>query len=54
MLSGLFDPLHLIILLLVVLLVVGPKRLPELGSSLGKTLRMLKDAQNKTGGEKNN
>lgn len=45
MLSGLLDPLHLVILLAIVLLVVGPRRLPELGSSLGKTLRMFKDAQ---------
>lgn len=43
--TNLLDPVHLVILLGVTLLVVGPRRLPELGSSLGKTLRMFKDAQ---------
>ncbi|WP_053959642.1 twin-arginine translocase TatA/TatE family subunit [Sulfobacillus thermosulfidooxidans] len=43
--SNLLDPAHLIILLVVVLLIFGPRRLPELGSSLGKTLKMFKDAQ---------
>ncbi|AEJ40420.1 hypothetical protein TPY_2254 [Sulfobacillus acidophilus TPY] len=43
--SNLLDPVHLIILLVVVLLIFGPRRLPELGSSLGKTLKMFKDAQ---------
>ena len=45
MLADLLDPAHLIILLVVALLIFGPRRLPELGSSLGKTLRMFKDAQ---------
>jgi len=44
MLSGLLDPVHLVILLILVLLVVGPRRLPELGESLGKTLRLIKEA----------
>ncbi|OLZ11926.1 twin-arginine translocase TatA/TatE family subunit [Sulfobacillus thermosulfidooxidans] len=43
--TNLLDPAHLIILLVVVLLIFGPRRLPELGSSLGKTLKMFKDAQ---------
>ncbi|AUW94889.1 MAG: twin-arginine translocase TatA/TatE family subunit [Sulfobacillus thermotolerans] len=45
MLTGLFDPLHVIILLVVTLLIFGPRRLPELGSSIGKTLKMFKEAQ---------
>lgn len=52
MFSGLFDPLHLAILLVVVLLIVGPRRLPELGSSLGKTVKMLRDAQQDSNGRK--
>lgn len=35
---------HLIILLVVVLLLFGTKRLPELGSSLGKGIRGFKKA----------
>ncbi len=34
---------HLLVLL-VILLVFGPKRLPDLGNSLGRTLRNFKDA----------
>ena len=40
---GLDNPLHILILLLVVLLVFGAKRLPELGRSLGSGLRGFKD-----------
>ena len=34
----------MLILLLVMLLVFGPKRLPEMGRSLGKSLREFKDS----------
>lgn len=40
---GLENPLHIAILLLVVLLVFGAKRLPELGRSLGQGMRGFKD-----------
>jgi sec-independent protein translocase protein TatA len=40
---GLENPLHILILLLVVLLVFGAKRLPEIGRSLGSGLRGFKD-----------
>jgi sec-independent protein translocase protein TatA len=43
MVGDLLQPTHLIVLLVVVLLVFGPKRLPELGRSLGSGLRELKD-----------
>jgi len=36
---------HLLVLL-VVLLFFGPRRLPELGNSLGRTLKNFKDAMN--------
>ena len=42
--TGLFEPTHLLIVLLVALLVFGPKRLPELGRSLGHGLREFKDS----------
>jgi sec-independent protein translocase protein TatA len=39
MLSGLENPLHILMVLVVVLLLFGAKRLPELGQSLGTGLR---------------
>ena len=33
-----FTPVHLIIILAIALLIFGPKRLPEVGRGLGKTL----------------
>lgn len=42
--GDLFTPLHLIILLAIVLIIFGPKRLPELGSGLGKAIRGFRDA----------
>lgn len=41
---GWIGPWELAILLLVVLLVFGPKRLPEMGRSLGKGLREFKNS----------
>jgi sec-independent protein translocase protein TatA len=41
---GWIGPWELAILLLVVLLVFGPKRLPEMGRSLGKGLREFKSS----------
>ena len=40
---GLENPLHIAIVLLVVMLVFGAKRLPELGRSLGTGLRGFKE-----------
>lgn len=36
---------HLLVLV-VILLIFGPRRLPDLGASLGRTLRNFKDAMN--------
>jgi sec-independent protein translocase protein TatA len=41
---GLENPLHIAIVLIVVLLVFGAKRLPEMGSSLGAGLRGFKES----------
>jgi sec-independent protein translocase protein TatA len=43
---GLDNPIHLAILLMILLLVFGAKRLPEMGKSLGHGLRGFKDAIN--------
>jgi len=38
-------PMELLLILLVALIVVGPRRLPEVGRSIGKGLRELRKAQ---------
>jgi sec-independent protein translocase protein TatA len=41
---GLENPLHIAIVLMVVLLVFGAKRLPEMGASLGEGIRGFKQS----------
>jgi sec-independent protein translocase protein TatA len=43
-LEGLFTPMHLIIILAIALIVLGPKRLPETGRSFGAAIRGFKDS----------
>jgi sec-independent protein translocase protein TatA len=38
------SPIELIIILVVVLVIFGPKRLPDLGRSLGRGMREFKDS----------
>lgn len=42
MLTNILQPTHLIIVLAVALLIVGPKRLPEAGRALGQGLKEFK------------
>ncbi len=42
--EGLFQPLHLILILVIVLIIFGPGKLPELGEGLGKSIRSFKKA----------
>lgn len=42
--EGLFQPTHLIFIMLVLLLLFGGKKLPELGKGLGAGIREFKDA----------
>jgi len=42
MFEGLFRPMHLLVILLIALLVFGPKRLGEIGKSLGEGIRALR------------
>ncbi len=44
MFEGLFQPMHLLIILAVGVLVFGPKKIPELGKGLGEGIRGFKDA----------
>ena len=48
---GTFGPSELIIIFLVVLLLFGAKRLPEIGSSLGKGIREFKNSLRELEGE---
>jgi len=41
---GLFQPMHLLVILVIVLIVFGPGKLPELGKSIGKAIRGFKQA----------
>ena len=44
MISDILQPTHLLFVLVVALLVLGPKRLPEAGRALGKGLRDFRSA----------
>ena len=44
MFEGLMQPMHLLVILLIALVVFGPRRLPELGKGLGQAMRGFKDA----------
>jgi sec-independent protein translocase protein TatA len=44
MFEGLFQPMHLLVILGIALLVFGPKKLPELGKGLGEGIRGFKSA----------
>ncbi len=42
MFRGLFQPMHLLIILVIVLIIFGPGRLPEIGAGLGKAIKDFK------------
>lgn len=44
MFEGLFQPMHLLVIFALALLVLGPKKLPELGKGLGEAIRGFKSA----------
>lgn len=46
MFEGLFQPMHLLLILVIVLVIFGPGKLPELGSALGKAIRGFKQSMN--------
>lgn len=50
MLDNLFTPTHLIIVLVIALLVFGPRKLPELGKGLGEGLKGFKEGIKGIGG----
>jgi sec-independent protein translocase protein TatA len=42
MFEGLLQPMHLLVILAIAVFVFGPKKLPELGKSLGEAIRGFK------------
>ena len=44
MFSGLESPMHLLVVLIVAVLVLGPKKLPEAARGLGTGIRHFKDS----------
>lgn len=44
MIGDILQPTHLLFVLVIALLVLGPKRLPEVGRSLGRTMRDFRSA----------
>jgi len=44
---GRFGPMELILILVVALLIFGPKKLPEIGRSIGKAIREFKSHSDK-------
>ena len=52
MFEGLFQPMHLPLIVGSALLVFGPKKLPESGKGLGESIRGFKAAMQQTSEEK--
>ena len=42
MFEGLFAPMHLIVILVIVMIIFGPGKLPELGANLAKGIKSFK------------
>ncbi len=46
MFEGLLQPMHVLLILIIALVVFGPKRLPELGKALGESIQGFKKGLN--------
>ena len=46
MFEGIFQPMHLLVIIGLALLMFGPKKLPELGKGIGEGIRGFKSAIN--------
>jgi sec-independent protein translocase protein TatA len=44
-----FHPLQLIIILVIALLIFGPRKLPEMGSAIGKSIKEFRKGMNELG-----
>ena len=52
MLEGIFQPMHLLVIMGIALMVFGPKKLPELGKGIGEGIRSFRSSIKDDGGEK--
>ncbi len=52
MIRGLFEPMHLVLILIIALIVFGPGKLPQLGAGLGQSIREFKKALSEGASEK--
>ena len=48
MFEGIFQPMHMLVVLAIALVFFGPKKLPELGAGLGKSIKEFKKAMAET------
>ncbi len=46
MFEGAFSPMHWLVVLAIVMILFGPRKLPELGKGLGSAIRGFRDALN--------
>lgn len=46
MFDGIFQPMHLLVILVIAMLVFGPKKLADLGKGLGQGIKEFKNAVN--------
>lgn len=44
MFEGLFQPMHLVVILIIVLIIFGPGKLPQIGAGIGKGIQEFKKA----------
>jgi sec-independent protein translocase protein TatA len=44
--EGLFQPMHLLVIVIILLLIFGPKKLGDLGKGLGEGIRNFKSSMN--------
>jgi sec-independent protein translocase protein TatA len=49
MFEGLFQPTHLLVILVLCVIIFGPKKLPELGKGLGEGIRSFRDGMRDQG-----
>lgn len=42
--GGLLQPMHLLVIVVIALVIFGPGKLPQLGSSIGKSIKEFKKA----------
>ncbi len=47
MFEGIFQPMHLLLILLILVVFFGPQKLPQLGKGLGEGIREFRNAMSK-------